>query len=335
MSNVIHQMGDALRSAVAAVTPVTIGSQFKEKGQLTCDEFVEAGDQLVQKFPSWQWQAAHCDFAKSHLPKQKQFLITRNVPCTNRVLDLDTMLNAGAQDEDGFCLPAMGSDGEEQDGVEEIGGPYVAANTTSNNSGIAPADVGGCGLGAFIIENHTDQLNVASSGYSSVACRPQCVEQAPPMMNEFADIDDLLQAEKAPQAQTVVVGDSDGLDARTVRHRTYDLSITWDKYYQTPRMWLFGYDESGIPLSPRDVFQDILTEYAEKTVTIDPHPCTGLPTASIHPCKHALVMKKVVDGWVKSGVEVRHDLALFVFLKFISGVIPTINYDFTMDIELK
>lgn len=25
--------------------------------------------------------------------------------------------------------------------------------------------------------------------------------------------------------------------------RTYDVFITYDKYYQTPRMWLFGYDE--------------------------------------------------------------------------------------------
>ena len=25
--------------------------------------------------------------------------------------------------------------------------------------------------------------------------------------------------------------------------RTYDLNITYDKYYQTPRLWLFGYDE--------------------------------------------------------------------------------------------
>ena len=26
--------------------------------------------------------------------------------------------------------------------------------------------------------------------------------------------------------------------------RTYDLNITYDKYYQTPRLWLFGYDEN-------------------------------------------------------------------------------------------
>lgn len=28
-----------------------------------------------------------------------------------------------------------------------------------------------------------------------------------------------------------------------VQGRTYDCSITYDKYYQTPRMWLLGYDE--------------------------------------------------------------------------------------------
>ena len=28
-----------------------------------------------------------------------------------------------------------------------------------------------------------------------------------------------------------------------VRTRTYDLSISWDKYYRTPRVFLFGYDE--------------------------------------------------------------------------------------------
>jgi hypothetical protein len=28
-----------------------------------------------------------------------------------------------------------------------------------------------------------------------------------------------------------------------IQVRTYDCSITYDKYYQTPRMWLQGYDE--------------------------------------------------------------------------------------------
>ncbi|CDJ42060.1 autophagocytosis associated protein, putative [Eimeria tenella] len=115
---------------------------------------------------------------------------------------------------------------------------------------------------------------------------------------------------------------------------TYDLSITYDKYFQTPRLWLFGYNESGTPLTPVEIFEDILTDYAAKTVTVDPHPCTGVPTASIHPCKHAQVMKKVVDHWRSQGVEPRPDLALIVLLKFISSVVPTIDYDFTMDIDM-
>lgn len=28
-----------------------------------------------------------------------------------------------------------------------------------------------------------------------------------------------------------------------VETRTYDLFITYDKYYQTPRLWLAGYNE--------------------------------------------------------------------------------------------
>lgn len=28
-----------------------------------------------------------------------------------------------------------------------------------------------------------------------------------------------------------------------IHTRTYDLHITYDKYYQTPRLWLTGYDE--------------------------------------------------------------------------------------------
>ena len=34
-----------------------------------------------------------------------------------------------------------------------------------------------------------------------------------------------------------------GNSSNILRTRTYDMSITYDKYYQTPRVWLFGYDE--------------------------------------------------------------------------------------------
>jgi len=35
-----------------------------------------------------------------------------------------------------------------------------------------------------------------------------------------------------------------------VQVRTYDCMITYDKYYQTPRMWLLGYDEVSSSHAP-------------------------------------------------------------------------------------
>lgn len=86
--------------------------------------------------------------------------------------------------------------------------------------------------------------------------------------------------------------------------RTYDCLITYDKYYQTPRMWLIGYDESGSPLKPSEIFEDISSDYAQKTVTIEPFPHkSGLSTASVHPCKHASVMKKVIERMDQGVIE--------------------------------
>lgn len=31
--------------------------------------------------------------------------------------------------------------------------------------------------------------------------------------------------------------------ANIVKSRSYDLYITYDAYYRTPRFWLYGYDE--------------------------------------------------------------------------------------------
>ncbi len=33
------------------------------------------------------------------------------------------------------------------------------------------------------------------------------------------------------------------LEDNILRTRTYDLSISYDLYYLTPKVWLFGYDE--------------------------------------------------------------------------------------------
>mmetsp|Transcript_14365 Transcript_14365/g.16607 ORF Transcript_14365/g.16607 Transcript_14365/m.16607 type:complete len:81 (-) Transcript_14365:50-292(-) len=72
-----------------------------------------------------------------------------------------------------------------------------------------------------------------------------------------------------------------------------------------------------------------------KTVTLEKHThMDGAKQATIHPCEHATVMKKMIDIMMSNGKEPTVDMYLFIFLKFLSSVIPTIQYDFTADIEL-
>ena len=117
--------------------------------------------------------------------------------------------------------------------------------------------------------------------------------------------------------------------------RTYDLNITYDKYYQTPRLWLFGYDESRKPLCVDEMYEDFSADHANKTITIETHPhLPGPPQASVHPCRHAQVMKKLIDQITEGGGELGVHMYLIVFLKFVQAIIPTIEYDFTQNFAL-
>jgi len=113
--------------------------------------------------------------------------------------------------------------------------------------------------------------------------------------------DEATAAPKAPAAvpsTTAPVTNSKAQAAKTnlLQVRTYDVMITYDKYYQTPRVWLIGYDENGTPLTPNQIFEDISADHAHKTVTIEPFiHSASLQAASVHPCKHASVMKKVIE----------------------------------------
>jgi ubiquitin-like-conjugating enzyme ATG3 len=78
-----------------------------------------------------------------------------------------------------------------------------------------------------------------------------------------------------------------------------------------------------------------MSDYANKTVTFEAHPHLALKHASIHPCNHAKVMKKIIDTIHENGGKAQVHQSLFVFLKFISSVVPTIEYDFTLDMELE
>ena len=101
-------------------------------------------------------------------------------------------------------------------------------------------------------------------------------------------------------------------------------------------MWLYGYSEARQPLTQPEVLQDISVDHALKTVTLESHPHisdgAGLHV-SIHPCKHAQVMQKLCTEMAASGRECKVESYRFLFLKFISSVCPTIEYDFSLTID--
>ena len=280
-SSLTHQLGDAYRKAVSLFGGVETKSQFESKGTLTVQEFLEAGDALVFKFPTWQWAAAsnkQQSTQKDYLPADKQFLVTRHVPCPKRVADLDANLS--------LSVVSMDKDAD----------PWTSIGCVeTQETGQAP------------------RLEVVD-------------EYLPSGSATLTELDRQLIGEDKDAALVVRQSEEE--------MRSYDLSITWDKFYQTPRLWLRGFKGDGAPLGEREVKEDVLADYASKTVTMEIHPATGELTASIHPCKHAEMMKRVIDTWKSHNITPRPDLSLFVFLKFISGVVPTINYDFTFDLEM-
>ena len=155
--------------------------------------------------------------------------------------------------------------------------------------------------------------------------------EIPENVDEIKDINDMEDDDNV--FEEIKSSDVKGLE--TIKTRTYDISITYDFYYQTPRLWLFGYNEGGTPLTKEQMFEDIMADYANKTATIESHPHQGINCVSVHPCKHAIVMKKIIDTIAENGGKAEIHQAMFVFLKFISSVVPTIEYDYTVDMDLE
>ncbi|MBE3050320.1 hypothetical protein IMZ48_49060, partial [Candidatus Bathyarchaeota archaeon] len=83
--NFIYSTVNTLRDRYA---PVTTTSTFRRTGEITPQEFLEAGDYLVSKFRTWNWADADSPARRvDYLPPGKQYLVTRNVPCHRRLDD--------------------------------------------------------------------------------------------------------------------------------------------------------------------------------------------------------------------------------------------------------
>jgi ubiquitin-like-conjugating enzyme ATG3 len=109
--------------------------------------------------------------------------------------------------------------------------------------------------------------------------------------DEPDDIPDMEIFDDDPDA---LIRDNDNnSDEENSSVRYYNIFIVYSAAYLTPKVYLSGYDSKNHPLPPRLMLQDIMGDYTDKTVTIEnfPHDFEKIQMASIHPCKHAELMK--------------------------------------------
>ncbi|TGZ66127.1 hypothetical protein CRM22_005482 [Opisthorchis felineus] len=228
---------DSIRQAVTRtalglaeyVVPVLRTSKFKETGVITPDEFVAAGDFLVHHCPTWQWMTGDKP-PRDYLPVTKQYLLTRNVPCYKRVKQVDNHNEDLEETVEGGWVDTH---------------HYASAYTEDTDK---PAEM------------PTDQRGIASAhiGDNAVGLDEEEDEE-----EEAEDMEAFMQRGMLDEVDPISVcpsitklhnlaSDPDTI----VSTRTYDLYITYDKYYQTPRMWLYGYNEHGDPLTADEMYED-------------------------------------------------------------------------------
>ena len=81
----LNEAARLFRNTREWIAPTLKQSLFLEKGVLTPEEFVAAGDHLISCCPSWQWCEGEESKLRDYLPRRKQYLVTCNVPCLRRV----------------------------------------------------------------------------------------------------------------------------------------------------------------------------------------------------------------------------------------------------------
>ncbi|KAL7486066.1 hypothetical protein ACHAW6_011665 [Cyclotella cf. meneghiniana] len=323
-----------LKSAREYLSPTLKTSAFLTRGVLTPSEFVAAGDELVYKCPTWSWEGGDPSKRKKHLPPDKQFLVTRGVPCRMRASNLENVV--GESENEGCASALMGGGGDDD-------GEWIVSRILSEEEVKRREEEKLVEEFDLLDGEMVEKLEISQKKIGGE--RP--VEAKEEEDDEYADMadfedDNILTDEAAAISSTTATTNNDSNDSNSniLKVRTYDLSITYDKYYQTPRVYLMGYSDTGSPLTGEEMMQDVIADYANKTVTMEYHPHVAGVHASIHPCQHGAVMKTIVknlmkgsedSGEQKGGPSV--EMYLFIFLKFVSSMIPTINYDFTMDVS--
>lgn len=335
MSDLIQAVKGTALSVAEYFTPILKQSKFKQTGVLTPEEFVIAGDHLVHQCPTWSWcPASDPSLGKSYLPENKQFLVTKSVPCYKRCKDIEYCNNEEKvimteNDEEGWV------DTHHSEQIAQVN-EMVDELTLDRESGFN-LNKAASTSSAQQIESNSDKSTVEGDDEDEEA------EDMDKFMNMVEENDTSVAPGKSVQApEKACKTDDSSAEAHDaannrdniVATRTYDLNITYDKYYQTPRLWLVGYNENLKPLSINEMYQDISQDHAKKTVTMEAHPHIPSVMASVHPCRHAEVMKKIISTVEEGGKELHVHSYLIIFLKLVQSVIPTLEYDFTQNFTM-
>lgn len=311
---------------------------------------MKAGDELVYKCPTWAWESGNPKKRKKYLPDDKQFLVTRNVPCPTRASTLENSVAIGEEEtakfseecgDDDWLVSRVISPEEQQQRMDDKLVEEFDILDMEDENGDGKAKETAEDADEDMVTENEDKAEEATA---TTTAPDEVVEEEDEYadMEEFED-ENVIEDEAAVPTGTGTMSNTDknadSVDDNIVKTRTYDMSITYDKYYQTPRIFLMGFSSDAQPLTGEQMLDDVMSDYANRTVTIDPHPHTSGPHASIHPCQHGAVMKTIVRNLTKSaeeGVESGKppsiEMYLFIFLKFVSSIVPTITYDFTMDV---
>ncbi|KAF7588028.1 E2-like enzyme [Aspergillus hancockii] len=257
--NILHSTLSTWRDRLA---PVSRTSTFRNTGQITPEEFVLAGDYLVYKFPSWSWADASTPAKRvSYLPPGKQFLVTRGVPCHRRLND-NFAGDAGLDDEIVRDMLSGGTGSDDDDGWLRTGGGQDSDRQENRIKDVRTVDESG-----------------------NMGEREEEEEDEIPDMEDEDDDEEAIIREPA------------GGSGTTQPTRTYNLYITYANFYRTPRLYLSGYLSASEPLPPHLMMEDIVGDYKDKTVTLEDFPWFdgNVKMASVHPCRHASVMKILLD----------------------------------------
>ena len=303
MNNLGHQIFKGFQDVVSKIKPTMKESKFYQEGKLTPEEYILAGDYLVMKCPTWKWCSAKKELTNKALPADKQYLLTR---VRSKLRASDYLKNNNTKEKiiegDWVDADLENKPQKETKKTVELDLDDVEEKTKKKVEVAAAAN-----------DDDDDDLVVEGE------------EAKPEPKKEDKNNDDFE-----------IVDDEDVKkegEAGVVKTREYEVTVTYDFYYCVPRMWLFGYNEKGIPLTDEEMKEDIMPEYRNKTCTIEPQTFTGIRNISVHPCRHSLLLKKMIKDFQNSGKKLEVEQSILLFLKFLQSVVPTVQYDFTMDIS--